>query len=184
MDRLARWNAAFDLYDVDRDGAISNDDTQQTYSNVLRMKGLPEESVSYYSGMLEKHQQAVLSADLNKDGKTTREEWLEFYGKDLDPRGTGNNLPSAALLRTIRAEFGCFDLDGDGIVSFSDYCKAAIAFRVGAHVATLRAHWALLCERVGSADTLDGDQFTVLQIEMWCLDGDMLSMFPEPPAET
>lgn len=181
MDRLARWNATFDLYDVDRDDAISTEDTQRSYESVLRMKGMPEETVNYYRGMLDKYQQAMLTADLNQDGKTTREEWHTFYSKDLDPQGTGSYMPSAALLRTIRTEFGCFDLDGDGVVNFSDYCKAALAFRIRANVSALRVHWAQLCQRVGASDRLDADQFAALEMQMWCYDGDMPFIFPSAP---
>ncbi len=176
MDRLARWNASFDLYDIDRDDAISLADRQRGYERVLEQKGLPDQSVKYYSGLFEKYQKNLLKADLNQDGRTTREEWLEFFGKELK-RGDVH-LPSASLFRTIRTEFTNFDVDGDGLVNFTDYCKAAVAFRVRAKIDLLRAHFHTLCDRVGAEERLDPDQFLALQVEIWCADGDVPFMFP------
>src|SRR5262249_51643049 len=122
LDRRRRWDAMFDFHDDNGDGVLGEDDVLLQYRRLLAARGLDENATlarRVLDDLREGFARRVLDADLNGNGRVTREEWHAHHEAELSHGGY--YLPSPGVLRAARAAFEAFDFDGDGRMTAADY---------------------------------------------------------------
>lgn len=115
--KLARMFAVLDL---DRDGYLQRSDYTRRVDAVARMKGWTQESPEYQRNLrfaLQDWEGLCESADVDQDGRVSREEFMHYADVFLDDRDAVRSYSrgDAQLL------FDAMDTDGDGKISLDEY---------------------------------------------------------------
>ena len=184
INRRARWDAEYDVYDLDNDGVLTASDFMVELDHLLEMKGIAAGSpeAEEARGGTRSLVEDLLTFDPNGDGQITREEFYQYIEQEFIRPGTPGS-PSARFLTWIRTAFLGFDLDSNGRLDLNDYLGTLLqTTNIKVTEEELRAHFVGLCDHYGQGDSLSEDEFVAAAIEIWCSPEPAFFWWPVPGA--
>jgi len=170
-----RWNLHFDYLDANDDGFLTIDDCVLTMDRFIASRDIDPESeiADVLRGTATKAFGELARADYNQDGQVTHDEWLRWHMETLDPKNTGEMMPTDPMIAQIRGEFSVYDVNGNGSIDRDDYLAIMQVLAPQYPEPLLREHWVVLAREYGTDGQLSFDQYIVACIKMRCSQQDL-----------
>ncbi len=114
-----KWTRLFQVYDVDGNGTITQEDFELIFQNLAKFRNLEAntpQSDQLHAKYMEGWELVKKNADKDNDGKVQLEEWLEHAARLIHDESMYQTI-----VGFVNQLFDLLDLDGNGVITIKEY---------------------------------------------------------------